>query len=142
GCIVGASGCGKTTLLRAIAGFIAPSQGEIRIDGELVTSAGNVVAPERRGVGLVFQDYALFPHLRVEANVAFGLSPKRTGMDAAARRRRVREMLELVGLTGLAQQYPHELSGGRQQRVALARALAPAPRLLLMDEPFSNLDVE
>jgi iron(III) transport system ATP-binding protein len=138
GCVVGASGCGKTTLLRAIAGFVPVSHGTVRIDGELVASPQVNVAPERRGVGLVFQDFALFPHLRVEDNVAFGLR----GQDAAARHPRTRAMLELVGLTQAARRYPHELSGGQQQRVALARALAPAPRLLLMDEPFSNLDVD
>ncbi len=138
GCVVGSSGCGKTTLLRAIAGFIPVERGTIAIDGETVASAEVSLAPERRGVGLVFQDFALFPHLRVEQNIAFGLR----GADAHARDLRVRSMLELVGLTALAGKYPHELSGGQQQRVALARALAPAPKLLLMDEPFSNLDVE
>ncbi len=138
GCIVGASGCGKTTLLRAIAGFVPIERGLIAIDGTTVATPTSSVPPERRGIGLVFQDYALFPHLRVEDNVAFGL---RRG-DAAARRARVRAMLDLVGLTAYARKYPHELSGGQQQRVALARALAPAPKLLLMDEPFSNLDVE
>ena len=138
GCVVGSSGCGKTTLLRAIAGFIAVERGAIAIDGAVVASAGSSVAPERRGVGLVFQDYALFPHLRVEQNVAFGLRNSAAG----ARSARVRTMLDLIGLSAAAGKYPHELSGGQQQRVALARALAPAPKLLLMDEPFSNLDVE
>ena len=138
GCIVGASGCGKTTLLRAIAGFVPIERGLIVIDGLTVATPSSSVPPERRGIGLVFQDYALFPHLRVEDNVGFGL---RHG-DAAQRRARVRAMLELVGLAAYARKYPHELSGGQQQRVALARALAPAPKLLLMDEPFSNLDVE
>jgi iron(III) transport system ATP-binding protein len=138
GCIVGSSGCGKTTVLRAIAGFIPVERGSITISGEPVARPGTSVAPERRGVGLVFQDYALFPHLRVGQNIAFGLR----GADAGARDARVRAMLELVGLSALAGKYPHELSGGQQQRVALARALAPAPKLLLMDEPFSNLDVE
>jgi iron(III) transport system ATP-binding protein len=138
GCIVGASGCGKTTLLRAIGGFVPVARGTIRIDGDLVASPRVNVPPERRGVGLVFQDYALFPHLRVEDNVAFGLR----GLDAGARARRAHAMLELVGLAAVARRYPHELSGGQQQRIALARALAPAPKLLLMDEPFSNLDVE
>jgi iron(III) transport system ATP-binding protein len=137
GCVVGSSGCGKTTLLRAIAGFIGVSAGSIDIDGACVAGPGFAVAPERRGIGLVFQDYALFPHLRVVDNVAFGLR----GADSQARAQRAAAMLDLVGLGAQAQKYPHELSGGQQQRVALARALAPAPKLLLM-EPFSNLDVE
>jgi iron(III) transport system ATP-binding protein len=138
GCIVGASGCGKTTLLRAIAGFVPIDRGLIAIDGVPVATPTSSVPPERRGVGLVFQDYALFPHLKVEDNVGFGVRHGARG----ARRARVREMLELVGLAAYAHKYPHELSGGQQQRVALARALAPAPKLLLMDEPFSNLDVD
>ncbi|MCU0952299.1 MAG: ABC transporter ATP-binding protein [Burkholderiaceae bacterium] len=138
GCVVGSSGCGKTTLLRAIAGFIGVDAGSICIDGTCVAGPRFAIAPERRGIGLVFQDYALFPHLRVMDNVAFGLR----GADAEARRQRAAAMLDLVGLASHAQRYPHELSGGQQQRVALARALAPAPKLLLMDEPFSNLDVE
>ena len=138
GCLLGPSGCGKTTALRLVAGFEHPSAGEIRIGGELVSRPGASLSPEKRRVGLVFQDYALFPHLNVEDNVAFGL----TAMPAADRTQRVREMLELVGLAHEAEAYPHRLSGGQQQRVALARALAPRPRLLLLDEPFSNLDVE
>jgi iron(III) transport system ATP-binding protein len=138
GCVVGSSGCGKTTLLRAIAGFIGVSAGSIDVDGVCVAGPRFAVAPERRGIGLVFQDYALFPHLRVLENVAFGLR----GADAPARAQRAAAMLDLVGLAGQAQKYPHELSGGQQQRIALARALAPAPKLLLMDEPFSNLDVD
>jgi iron(III) transport system ATP-binding protein len=138
GCVVGSSGCGKTTLLRAIAGFIGIDDGRIVIDGHEVASSRHALPPEQRGIGLVFQDYALFPHLRVDENVAFGLR----NADATARRQRVDSMLRLVGLTAQARRYPHELSGGQQQRVALARALAPAPKLLLMDEPFSNLDVE
>lgn len=138
GCIVGASGCGKTTLLRAIAGFVPLAAGRIAVDGRVVADERSALPPEARGVGLVFQDYALFPHLRTEDNVAFGL--RRT--DIETRNRRVRDLLELVGLTPHARRYPHELSGGQQQRVALARALAPQPALLLMDEPFSNLDVE
>lgn len=138
GCVVGSSGCGKTTLLRAIAGFIGVDSGSVDIDGACVAGPRFSVAPERRGIGLVFQDYALFPHLRVAENVAFGLR----GADPEARRQRAAAMLDLVGLAQHAQRYPHELSGGQQQRVALARALAPAPKLLLMDEPFSNLDIE
>ena len=136
GCLLGASGCGKTTALRAIAGFVRADTGEIRVAGRTVAGDGVWVEPEGRGVGVVFQDYALFPHLSVADNVAFGLR-KSTG---AARADRVARMLSLVGMTGLAQRYPHELSGGQQQRVALARALAPGPQLLLLDEPFSNLD--
>ena len=138
GCVVGSSACGKTTLLRAIAGFIPVVAGTIEIDGVVVSGPHFTAAPEKRGVGLVFQDYALFPHLRVADNIAFGLRH----LGAAEKRARVAEMLALVGLAGQAAQYPHELSGGQQQRVALARALAPRPALLLMDEPFSSLDVE
>jgi iron(III) transport system ATP-binding protein len=138
GCVVGSSGCGKTTLLRAVAGFLPVQAGTIRIDGLTVAAPDNSMPPERRGIGLVFQDYALFPHLSVSDNIAFGLR----GLDAGARADRVREMLQLVGLLTSAGRFPHELSGGQQQRVALARALATRPKLLLMDEPFSNLDVE
>ena len=136
GCLLGSSGCGKTTALRAIAGFVTPDAGQIQIADQVVSSAQRVLEPERRGVGVVFQDYALFPHLSVAGNVGFGL---RSG-TAAARAKRVDEMLDLVGLSVAAGRYPHELSGGQQQRVALARALAPGPALLLLDEPFSNLD--
>jgi iron(III) transport system ATP-binding protein len=137
--LLGPSGCGKTTTLRLIAGFEAPDAGEIAIGGRVVARAGaGGVPPEERGVGVVFQDYALFPHLSVEANVAFGVSR----LPRPARRARVSRMLELVGLEDLASRYPHELSGGQQQRVAAARALAPAPTLLLLDEPFSNLDAD
>jgi iron(III) transport system ATP-binding protein len=131
--LLGPSGCGKTTLLRLIAGFERPDAGSVEVGGRLVASAGAWVAPESRRVGMVFQDYALFPHLTVAANVGFGL-PRRS------RARRVPELLAVVGLTGLEQRYPHELSGGQQQRVALARALAPAPELVLLDEPWSNVD--
>ncbi len=133
--LLGPSGCGKTTLLRLIAGFEQPDAGIITI-GELavVSPCGAGLPPEQRGVGMVFQDYALFPHLNVEQNVAYGLG---RGPGRAAR---VAELLSLVGLEGLGQRMPHELSGGQQQRVALARALAPRPSLLLLDEPFSNLD--
>lgn len=134
--LLGPSGSGKTTVLRAIAGFEPLQGGQIRIDGVVVSAVGRTLPPERRQVGVVFQDYALFPHLDVGANIAFGL--KR--WNKAARAARVAELLELVRLDGAADAYPHELSGGQQQRVALARALAPRPRLILIDEPFSNLD--
>ena len=136
GCLLGPSGCGKTTVLRAIAGFEPLAAGEIRLDGVLVSGSGVQLPPEQRRIGMVFQDHALFPHLTVADNVAFGL---RGQPDAAAR---VRQMLETVGLDGSGARFPHQLSGGQQQRVALARALAPSPRLLLLDEPFSNLDIE
>jgi iron(III) transport system ATP-binding protein len=138
GVLIGPSGCGKTTLLRAIAGLEPVSSGEIRLSGQLVSSRDTQVAPEARRIGMVFQDYALFPHLDVGRNVGFGISH----LPAAERLQRVREVLDLVGLAGTEARYPHELSGGQQQRVALARALAPRPQLLLLDEPFSNLDVE
>ena len=138
GCLLGPSGCGKTTALRLIAGFESLQSGRILIHGETIASQDLALPPEKRRLGLVFQDYALFPHLTVEANIAFGLGK----MARAGRDHRVNEMLRLVGLTREARQYPHQLSGGQQQRVALARALAPKPRLLLLDEPFSNLDVE
>ncbi|MCG8426006.1 MAG: ABC transporter ATP-binding protein [Chromatiales bacterium] len=137
-CLLGPSGCGKTTVLRAIAGFQQLHQGEIHLAGELVSSKDYLLAPEKRGLGMVFQDYALFPHLSVADNISFGL---RNG-DATQRKARIGRLLELVGLEGFDQRFPHELSGGQQQRVALARALAPEPKLLLLDEPFSNLDVD
>jgi iron(III) transport system ATP-binding protein len=137
--LLGPSGCGKTTTLRLIAGLEAPDAGQISIGGRIVARAGTAgVPPEERGVGVVFQDYALFPHLTVEANVAFGVSR----LPRAERRTRVARMLALVGLEEFATRYPHELSGGQQQRVAAARALAPEPTLLLLDEPFSNLDAD
>ena len=136
GCLLGPSGCGKTTVLRAVAGFEPVAGGQVRLDGELVSRPGHTVPPEARRIGMVFQDHALFPHLTVAANVAFGL---RGQADAG---QRVDQMLDTVGLGGIGRRYPHELSGGQQQRVALARALAPSPRLLLLDEPFSNLDIE
>ncbi|NZA28108.1 ABC transporter ATP-binding protein [Luteimonas sp. SJ-92] len=138
GCLLGASGCGKTTVLRAIAGFEPVRAGRILLQGAVVADAGSAVPPERRRVGMMFQDYALFPHLTVAGNVGFGLRR----LPRPAREARVAAMLELVGLGGSAADYPHELSGGQQQRVALARALAPEPALLLLDEPFSNLDVD
>ena len=132
--VLGPSGCGKTTLLRVIAGFERADAGTISVGGKVVCDARNHLAPERRGVGFVAQEGALFPNLDVAANIAFGL-PR-----AERRSGRVGELLELVGLTGLAERRPHELSGGQQQRVALARALAPSPRLVLLDEPFDALD--
>lgn len=139
-CLVGPSGCGKTTLLRAIAGFVQPASGQIRLGGEVIASGKTSLPPERRGVGMVFQDFALFPHLRVSENVMFGLTRGRLRSAGPEQHQRVRELLELVGLSQQAHHYPHEISGGQQQRVALARALGPRPRLLLMDEPFSSLD--
>ena len=136
-CLLGPSGCGKTTLLRLIAGFEAPSAGDIYLMQQLVSRPGLLVPPEKRHVGMVFQDYALFPHMTVAQNIQFGLFR----WPASWRRTRLLELLQLVGLEGLDKRYPHELSGGQQQRVALARALAPNPQLLLLDEPFSNLDV-
>ena len=138
GCILGPSGCGKTTLLRGVAGFEPVTAGEILIDGAVVTRAGFQLAPERRRIGMVFQDYALFPHLSVRDNLRFGLRAlSRREADA-----RVADLAELVGIAGALDSYPHELSGGQQQRTALARALAPRPELILLDEPFSNLDVD
>jgi len=136
-CLLGPSGCGKTTLLRCIAGFEEIAGGEIRLHGEVVSRAGQRLAPEKRRIGMVFQDYALFPHLSIAQNVAFGLGRK-PSEDVHLR---VRQLLATVGLSGQGDKYPHELSGGQQQRVALARALAPRPELILLDEPFSNLDV-
>ncbi len=137
GCVLGPSGCGKTTLLRCIAGFESISGGEIRTSNAVLSSATEHVPAESRHIGMVFQDYALLPHLTVLQNVAFGLH--RSGKDE--RKQRALDMLERVRLQELSARYPHELSGGQQQRVAIARALAPQPELLLMDEPFSNLDV-
>jgi iron(III) transport system ATP-binding protein len=131
--LLGPSGCGKTTLLRLIAGFERPDGGSVTVAGRLVAAPGEWVAPEARRVGMVFQDYALFPHLTVAANVGFGLPRRERGA-------RVPELLAIVGLSGLDKRYPHELSGGQQQRVALARALAPSPELVLLDEPWSNVD--
>ncbi len=134
--VIGPSGCGKSTLLRLVAGLERPTTGTIAIAGDVVAGPGGWVPPERRRVGLVFQDHALFPHLDVARNVAFGLDR----LPRGERRSRVGEVLDLVRLGGLAGRYPHELSGGEQQRVALARALAPRPAVVLLDEPFSSLD--
>ena len=136
--ILGPSGCGKTTTLRLIAGLEQPDSGEISLNGQIVASPSHSLPPEKRGVGIVFQDYALFPHLSVEQNVAFGLR----SFAAARRGKIVRTMLDMVGMGQYARRYPHELSGGQQQRVALARSLAPCPVVLLLDEPFSNLDAD
>jgi iron(III) transport system ATP-binding protein len=134
-CLLGPSGCGKSTTLRMIAGVEMQDSGEIYVDGALICDTIFRIPPEQREIGLMFQDFALFPHLSVAGNVAYGLSgPK------AARRARVEEMLERVHMSGFIEMYPHQLSGGEQQRVALARALAPRPRIMLMDEPFSGLD--
>lgn len=135
-CLLGPSGCGKTTVMRAIAGLEPIQTGTIRIAGQQVSTPDYQLAPEHRQVGMVFQDYALFPQMSVGRNIGFGLKDRRE------RATRVRELLQVVGLDGLADRYPHELSGGQQQRVALARALAPHPKMILMDEPFSGLDVD
>ena len=133
--VLGPSGCGKTTTLRLIAGFLAPDSGEITIGGQLVAGRGHSVPPEKRGVGMVFQEHALFPHLSVKDNIAFGLKRGDSGKQGEY-------LLKLVGLEALAERFPHELSGGERQRVALARALAIKPVLILLDEPFSNLDAD
>jgi iron(III) transport system ATP-binding protein len=138
GVLIGPSGCGKTSLLRAVAGLEPVTGGDIKLSGQVVSSSSIHVAPEARRIGMVFQDYALFPHLNVARNVAFGIHH----LPRAERPARVAEVLALVGLSGSEARFPHELSGGQQQRVALARALAPKPQLLLLDEPFSNLDVD
>ncbi|MEW5727577.1 MAG: ABC transporter ATP-binding protein [Pseudomonadota bacterium] len=135
-CLLGPSGCGKTTTLRIAAGLERPAEGRVMLNCQLVSGPGTHVPPEGRHVGFLFQDYALFPHLDVAANVAFGIE----GLPKPARRQRVMEMLAQVGMEAYAEAWPHQLSGGQQQRVALARALAPKPRLMLLDEPFSGLD--
>ncbi|MBZ9599282.1 MULTISPECIES: ABC transporter ATP-binding protein [Streptomyces] len=134
--VLGPSGCGKTTLLRIVAGFLRADTGTVTIGGRTLSGPGLHLPPERRRIGIVPQEGALFPHLSVARNVAFGL----TGLDRPTRRRRTEEMLELVGLAGYGDRMPHELSGGQQQRIALARALAPEPALVLLDEPFNALD--
>ena len=137
-CLLGPSGCGKTTLLRAIAGFKTLESGTIESSGQTLSSSTVTVAPERRRIGMVFQDFALFPHLNVGDNICFGVRHQ----SKLQKHQRRRELLELIGMTGFDRKYPHELSGGQQQRVALARAIASKPRLLLLDEPFSSMDVE
>ena len=136
--LLGPSGCGKTTTLRLIAGLDQPDSGAVRLNGNVVSGKGTFVAPEERGVGVVFQEFALFPHLTASENIAFGLKD----LTEAEREARVQELLDLVGLEAQGGSYPDELSGGQQQRVALARSLAPQPAILLLDEPFSNLDVD
>lgn len=138
GCLLGPSGCGKSTILRALAGFLPLSAGEISLQSQSISLPGRTLAPEKRRIGMVFQDYALFPHLTIADNVGFGLHKE----SRQERRQKVMELLHLVHLQDLADNYPHELSGGQQQRVALARALAPEPTLILLDEPFSNLDTD
>jgi iron(III) transport system ATP-binding protein len=143
--LLGPSGCGKTTLLRLIAGFEQPQSGTIELDGRIVAGQGNWLPPEQRNLGMVFQDYALFPHLTVADNVAFGLKQlgnRRSKHDPKKMKHLVHAAIALVGLEGMEKRYPHQLSGGQQQRVALARALAPQPALILLDEPLSNLDVQ
>ncbi len=136
--LLGSSGCGKTTLLRAIAGFEPAQSGSITLDGQELSRHNHILPPEQRNIGLMFQDFALFPHLNVTDNIRFGLQ----NMPRKAQQDRVNELLELIQLPDVAKRYPHKLSGGQQQRIALARALAPKPRLLLMDEPFSSLDTD
>jgi iron(III) transport system ATP-binding protein len=136
--LVGPSGCGKTTLLRLVAGFESPDRGSIEIAGRVVASRQHWIPPEQRDIGIVFQDYALFPHMNVRDNVGFGLRSR----NPERAKQRIAEILALVGLEALAKRYPHELSGGQQQRIALARALAPQPKLILLDEPLSNLDIQ
>ncbi|BBN82608.1 ABC transporter [Pseudoalteromonas sp. A25] len=137
-CLLGASGCGKTTTLKAIAGLIKPQHGRVVIHGQCMSNEQLFVAPQHRNIGMMFQDYALFPHLNVAQNIAFGLSK----LHKRERLARVAQMVELVRLEGLEKRFPHELSGGQQQRVAIARALAYKPNLLLLDEPFSNIDTQ
>lgn len=137
-CLLGPSGCGKTTALRAIAGFQPLHQGEIYLNNERISYPGYTKAPEKRHIGMVFQDYALFPHMNVNQNIGFGLRDK----SEKDKQYLIDQMLEVVGLSGYGERYIHELSGGQQQRVALARAIAPKPNLILLDEPFSNLDIE
>ncbi|AFY39061.1 Fe(3+)-transporting ATPase [[Leptolyngbya] sp. PCC 7376] len=140
--LLGPSGCGKTTLLRLIAGFETPTEGHIALNNQIVSAPDCNTPPERRNTGMVFQDYALFPHFNIADNIAFGLRHRHQKLSKPAIKQRIEETLALVGLAGLEKRYPHELSGGQQQRIALARALAPRPALILLDEPLSNLDVQ
>ena len=137
-CLLGSSGCGKTTLLKAIAGLLPLTSGRIEINQKIMSDQGNSLPPEQRNIGMIFQDYALFPHLTVAKNIGFGLKD----FSKSDRTARVDAMLSLVKLDGLGERYPHQLSGGQQQRVAIARALASKPDLLLLDEPFSNIDTQ
>jgi iron(III) transport system ATP-binding protein len=137
GCLLGPSGCGKTTLLRTIAGFLKPNEGQVYIGNKVVSDANSMEPVERRQVGMVFQDYALFPHLSIAENIAFGLNKS----SSKEQKIRVNQLAELLDIAPFLKTYPHKLSGGQQQRVALARAIAPSPRLLLLDEPFASLDV-
>ena len=137
-CLLGPSGCGKTTLLRAIAGFKSLEGGTVDFAGSILSSSTKTVPPENRRVGMVFQDFALFPHLNIAENICFGIRQQ----SKKEKSNRLKELLSLIGLSGSEDKYPHELSGGQQQRVALARAIAPRPNLLLLDEPFSSMDVE
>ena len=138
GCLLGPSGCGKTTMLRTIAGFVQPRRGEVRINGRPVAGTDSPVPVEQRGVGMVFQDFALFPHLAARENIAFGLQE----LPGRERQERVDDVVRTLEITDFQHKYPHQLSGGQQQRVAIARALAPRPDILLLDEPFSNMDIE
>lgn len=138
GCLLGPSGCGKTTVLRAIAGFERPTSGEVSIAGRVVSDGRLFVEPEHRHIGMVFQDFALFPNMTVEDNIRFGIR----NWSAKDQQARIHELLAMVGLPTLGRAFPHQLSGGQQQRVALARAMAPRPSIMLLDEPFSSLDVE
>ena len=137
-CLLGPSGCGKTTILRAISGFQDLEKGEISLTGKCISKPGFSLTPEKRNIGMIFQDHALFPHLNIAENIGFGLRKH----NKQQKQTTIGVLLELIGLEGHQEKYPHELSGGQQQRVALARALAPSPKLLLMDEPFSNLDAD
>ena len=134
--LVGPSGCGKTTLLNTIAGFINQSHGELIVDQEMIITPEHIIAPELRNIGMIFQDYALFPHLTVEQNILFGIRK----LSKTKQQARLKNLMSLLALTALEASFPHQLSGGQQQRVAIARALAPQPKLLLLDEPFSNID--
>ncbi|MEA3410286.1 MAG: ABC transporter ATP-binding protein [Pseudomonadota bacterium] len=138
GCLLGPSGCGKTTLLRAVAGFESIGSGEIHLHGQRVSTRGHTLAPEKRRVGMVFQDFALFPHLTIADNIRFGIR----GLSRALQSERIGSLLKLIGLDTIGASYPHQLSGGQQQRVAIARALAPRPEILLLDEPFSSMDAD